>query len=165
METIRLGARLRAARKAAGFKTSKSFLKKSKIPASTYSQHESGARIPDDDTLKFYSKLFTVNFDWLKNGKGLPYTQIAPKNNTLEEELLNLEEFKSNTAINHAVFTTILRETISNHASSIPTKIIKKIADDTLKLYAGTMLLDTSNKNHAKKLKSIINEYKNKSRQ
>src|SRR5438128_2280233 len=92
MTQIRLGARLRAARKAAGFNTSKAFLKKHKVPASTYSQHESGARIPDDTILEFYGKTFGVNIDWLKTGKGQPYKNINSKQDEIiSEELIDIK--------------------------------------------------------------------------
>src|SRR5580692_4644305 len=110
METIRLSARLRAARKAAGFKTSKSFIKKHKIPASTYSQHESGTRTPDDDTLKSYSKIFSVNFDWLTNGIGLPYKYADKKDGILAEELLDLNHYKNTNKLNMVLLNKTLKE-------------------------------------------------------
>jgi transcriptional regulator with XRE-family HTH domain len=104
--TIRLGARLRAARKAAGFKTSKEFLNKHSVPASTYSQHESGARVPDDETLKFYSKVFDINLDWLKKGNGQPFNNISisKKNIQIFEELVQDTKISSlKTIIKQAV--------------------------------------------------------------
>src|SRR5579872_7461018 len=96
-DIIRIGARLRAARKAAGFKTAKSFLKKHKFPASTFSQHESGARIPDDKMLAFYSNVFKVNFAWLKNGKRHPYKKIsAHQIGVMNEELADLKQLNPN---------------------------------------------------------------------
>lgn len=162
METIRLGARLRAARKAAGFKTSKTFSKKNKVPMSTYSQHESGARMPDDETLKFYSKIFLVNFDWLKDGKGAPYSSINTAINMLEEELFDLNSFKPISSINQNLLTSILSELISIHASKISNQTSKKIATDTLKIYKAISQRDTSDKNKMKILKHVLNEYKNK---
>jgi transcriptional regulator with XRE-family HTH domain len=161
METIRLGARLRAARKAAGFKTSKTFLKESKIPASTYSQHESGARIPDDKILKFYSKIFTVNFDWLKEGKGLPYSNPNLTNNILEEELLDLNKFKLDPSINQPILTTILHDLLSVHSEKIPNKLVKKIVIDSIKIYEIVISsIGSSNKNQQKILKKTLNSYK-----
>src|SRR5579862_6047010 len=109
----RLGARLRAARKAAGFKTSKEFLKKHKVPASTYSQHESGARNPDDHALKFYSKVFRVNFNWLKSGKGNPYTNNnINKNTIMKEELLDIQSIKK-VEINQKILLKALTQSIN----------------------------------------------------
>jgi transcriptional regulator with XRE-family HTH domain len=73
---IKLGARLRAARKAAGYKTAKEFVEKNNIPASTYSQHETGSRKkPNDKILKTYSELLKISFEWLKTGEGNPFTE------------------------------------------------------------------------------------------
>lgn len=69
---IDLSQRLRAARKAAGFKTAKEFITAHRIPGSTYSQHETGARNIEEATLKEYAKLLKVNYAWLANGEGLP---------------------------------------------------------------------------------------------
>jgi transcriptional regulator with XRE-family HTH domain len=124
--TIRLGARLRAARKAAGFKTSREFVKKYKVPASTYSQHESGARSPDDDMLKFYSDTFGVNTVWLKSGKGQPYSRISAKKiNIMSEELIGLKHQIS--TINETLLTNILEEILKNH-NSVPMRKIAKMA-------------------------------------
>lgn len=136
METMRLGARLRAARKAAGFNTSKSLVRKHKIPASTYSQHESGSRTPDDDTLKFYSKIFSVNFGWLKDGKGLPYsTSSLSSKNIIKEELLDLSSLKKSTSINERLLTKILSELFLGNAQKVTTQSIKKIVKDAVKIY------------------------------
>lgn len=155
METIRLSARLRAARKAAGFKTSKSFIKKHKIPASTYSQHESGARTPDDDTLKSYSKIFSVNFDWLKDGKGLPYTKMNSGNNVFHEELLDLNSFNNKT-LNESLLSSILNEVLSLHTKNLSKLQTKKIAKDTIMIYSSI----ESSSNKSVTLKSALNSYK-----
>jgi transcriptional regulator with XRE-family HTH domain len=128
--TIRLGARLRAARKAAGFKTSKEFLNKHSVPASTYSQHESGARVPDDETLKFYSKVFDINLDWLKKGNGQPFNNISiSKKNILSEELL---ELKKPVTLNQKLLIQIFEELVQD------TKIssLKTIIKQAVKIYA-----------------------------
>lgn len=137
MDTIRLGARLRAARKAAGFKTSKSLVRKHKIPASTYSQHESGSRTPDDDTLKFYSKIFSVNLDWLKDGKGLPYSASSlSAKNIIKEELLDLSSLKKSTTINEHLLTKILSEIfLEKNTQNITANSIKKIVKEAIKIY------------------------------
>lgn len=136
METMRLGARLRAARKAAGFKTSKSLVKKHKIPASTYSQHESGARTPDDDTLKFYSKIFSVNFDWLRDGKGLPYsTSSVSSKNIIKEELLDLSSLKKRKPINERLLIQVLSDLLLANTKKITAQLIKKIVKDAVKIY------------------------------
>ena len=160
METIRLGARLRAARKAAGYKTSKNFLRESKIPASTYSQHESGARIPDDKSLKYYSKIFAVDFNWLKNGKGLPYSHTKKTTKILEEELLDLNKFKPNPSIDKSILTTILQELLSAHINKISYQMVQKIAVCIIHIHETIISANVSNKDQIKLLKRTIKQYK-----
>jgi transcriptional regulator with XRE-family HTH domain len=140
MTTIqRLGARLRAARKAAGFNTSKSFLKKYKIPASTYSQHESGARIPNEETLKFYSNILEVNFTWLKAGKGQPYKNInASKKESMIEELTVLKQPNTNISkINVDLLKDALINALHAFTLKLPLQKIQIIANLTAKMYSG----------------------------
>lgn len=130
---VRLGARIRAARKAAGFKTAKEFLKKYNVPASTYSQHESGARIPDDEGLKFYTKVFDVNFDWLKTGKGQPFKKITPfQKESLAEESVQL--IRAN-HINEELLTRILTQIIKTHTVKLSFKSIQSIAKKSAETY------------------------------
>ena len=72
LDKLKIGARLRAARKAAGFKTSLAFCEKFTIPSSTYSQNESGVKAPRTEALKKYAECLGVNFEWLKSGIGEP---------------------------------------------------------------------------------------------
>jgi transcriptional regulator with XRE-family HTH domain len=131
--TIRFGARLRAARKAAGFKTSKDFLKKYKVPASTYSQHESGSRSPNDTMLEFYSEVFGVNLNWLKTGDGKPYSRInIAKKTIISEELIDLNQAKIIHPLNQKLLTKILEELLQNSRSLS----VKKIAHTAVKKYA-----------------------------
>jgi transcriptional regulator with XRE-family HTH domain len=130
---IRLGARIRAARKAAGFKTAKAFLKKYKVPASTYSQHESGARTPEDERLKFYTQVFGVDFNWLKTGKGQPFKKITPfKKETLAEESIHLRRAEH---INEELLAKILTRFMKTHAIKLSSKAIKSIADKSAETY------------------------------
>jgi transcriptional regulator with XRE-family HTH domain len=68
-----ISQRLRAARKAAGFKTLTAFFTAHKISRSTYHHHETGSRNIDEATLKKYAKLLKVDYDWLATGEGSPY--------------------------------------------------------------------------------------------
>lgn len=70
---LRVCSRLRAVRKAAGFRTSYDFSKKYNIPKSTYSQHESGSRIPRDAAIEEYASYLGINYNWLRYGEGLPF--------------------------------------------------------------------------------------------
>ncbi len=130
---IRLGARIRAARKAAGFKTAKAFLKKHKVPASTYSQHESGARTPDEEGLRFYTKVFDVDFDWLKTGKGQPFRKATSfKKEALTEESLVL---RRTDRINEELLAKILAQSIRDYAQKISSKVIQSIAEESAEAY------------------------------
>ena|SRR3990167_10391069 len=166
---IRLSARLRAARKAAGFKTSKAFIKKHNIPASTYSQHESGSRLPDDKTLKFYSKTFDVNFDWLKSGKGNPFsTMSVHKKNTMDEELLNITHLSDAKSKKPTPDITIDQKLLSNLLEEIASLYqIKKtkppfsiIVKGAVEIYADIISKNPMKKNLLKMIKSSLNTYK-----
>lgn len=136
MVTIRLGARLRAARKAAGFKTSKEFLKKYKVPASTYSQHESGARVPNDESLEFYGRVFGVTYKWLKTGKGQPYKQISVgKKEIMNEELIDLNKGE----IKQKILTSILEKLLKIHVPQLSTTFVKSISKKAAITYINTI--------------------------
>jgi transcriptional regulator with XRE-family HTH domain len=163
-DTVRLGTRLRAARKAAGFKTSKEFLKKFKVPASTYSQHESGKRMPDDETLKFYSKAFEISFGWLAHGKGSPFSRPTDtKKSVIEEELLDLSALKKNKNptfyIDKELLTIILMKIISlnqaNHASfSLPNSV-----KDAVAIYTDIMITTHTKEARITAVKRFIKAY------
>ena len=162
MDTVRLGARLRAARKAAGFKTSKAFLKKHKIPASTYSQHESGARMPDEETLTFYSKVFEVSLDWLSQGKGSPFSKPSnAKKNAIEEELLDLSILKNkknySLYINQELLTVILSEIISFNEAKPSLSVSVK---DALEIYVNVMSSTNTKEARMIAAKRLIKAYK-----
>ncbi|MCC2666663.1 MAG: family transcriptional regulator [Gammaproteobacteria bacterium] len=71
--TEELSKRLRAARKAAGFKSAKEFAKEYGVPVSTYSQHETGKRSISSDLIMNYSAYFKINPSWLLTGEGEPF--------------------------------------------------------------------------------------------
>lgn len=137
-DIVRMGARIRAARKAAGFQTAKSFLKKHKFPASTFSQHESGSRIPDDDTLKFYCDTFEVNFDWLKEGKGQPYKKINNnQKQVMAEELTDLKRLHpKKSSIDKDLLKKILTHTIKKSNVKIAVDKIQLIVNTTVEIYS-----------------------------
>jgi transcriptional regulator with XRE-family HTH domain len=142
---IRLGARLRAARKAAGFKTSKDLSKKHKVPESTYSQHESGARQPNDETLKVYGQIFGVNFKWLKTGEGQPYSiTTKAKRNIIAEELIELKPINPREPkINQKLLNEILQELFKSSHLNIPSSSIDKISKAASKAYIKALLSNT----------------------
>jgi transcriptional regulator with XRE-family HTH domain len=71
--TEELSKRLRAARKAAGFKSAKEFAKEYGVPVSTYSQHETGKRSISSDLIMDYSAYFKIKPCWLLTGEGEPF--------------------------------------------------------------------------------------------
>lgn len=88
-----IGQRLRAIRKAAGYHSAKSFAKQHKFPESTYSQHETGKRSINAETLLEYSRLIGFNPGWLLTGTGIPFLSNDIQDShyqQLEEELRKL---------------------------------------------------------------------------
>ncbi len=71
---VKVAARLRAARKAAGYKTARAFASQFQIPESTYSQRETGKRALTADIMLEYCELFKINPAWLLTGSGEPRT-------------------------------------------------------------------------------------------
>jgi len=67
-----IGARLRIARGLAGFRSAREFTLKHSIPASTYSQHETGKRALSIELLLYYCELLNVSPLWLMTGNGSP---------------------------------------------------------------------------------------------
>jgi len=65
-----IGARLRIARGSAGFRSAREFTLKHNIPASTYSQHETGKRALSIELLLHYCELLNVSPLWLMTGTG-----------------------------------------------------------------------------------------------
>lgn len=157
---LKFGARLRAARKAAGFRTSKEFLTQHDIPASTYSQHESGSRSPNDDMLVFYSKVFGVNLDWLKTGEGLPYKNSSrDQQKVIMEELIDLKQFKhKSSAFNQPLLTKILIELLKLNQINLSEKKLKSISNKTISIYIDMITSDLPEKLQNKMLQKILRE-------
>lgn len=130
-EQYRLPARLKAARKAAGYKTSRAFIDAHDIPPSTYSQHETGRRAPNDATLKEYSKLFNVNFEWLKTGEGSAFSSRTNRQakETLKEEMLDLHSQASNQSLNEELLTAIIEQLLKQPKKQSSAKIAKATAE------------------------------------
>jgi len=68
-DDIEIGQRLKAARKAAGFKTARAAAESLGVPYPTYTQHENGTRgiVREAD---LYTRRFKVSLDWLMRGRG-----------------------------------------------------------------------------------------------
>lgn len=65
-----IAARLKAARKNAGFKTAIAAAESLGVPYATYSQHENGTRGLTTDASELYARRYRVSLDWLLTGKG-----------------------------------------------------------------------------------------------
>jgi transcriptional regulator with XRE-family HTH domain len=134
-ENVSFGIRLKAARKAAGFKTAREFIEKHDIPKSTYSQHETGSRNPEDEFVKLYAKLFNVRYAWLKDGDGVPSAKMsAAKKNTMQEELFDISPMKqeiTDVTLLTKIFDTLLQQ----HEKQIPKLNTKKLVAKAVKVY------------------------------
>lgn len=64
--------RLKAARKARGYKNANDFADKLGIVRGTYSQHERGTRNLKEDSLTQYAEALGINKEWLRTGNGMP---------------------------------------------------------------------------------------------
>ena len=157
----KLTTRLKAARKAAGFKTAKAFVEKHKIPPSTYSQYENGRRIPDEKTLEKYSKLFNVNFDWLKTGNGAPFPSqknFTKQSEVLANELFNIHE--ANISLNKDLLHEILKRVLNlvkESKKELPADTIANIVSD---IYTDIMMLEKSPETQLKMVETSISVLK-----
>ncbi len=91
-----IGLRLRAARRAANFRSARTFAFQNEIPESTYSQHETGKRALSPEMLLNYSQLLNVDPGWLLTGDGSPYLmqgQDQEREQLISQEMQNLRNF------------------------------------------------------------------------
>lgn len=170
-DSIKLGSRIRAARKAAGFKTAKFFVEKYNIPASTYSQHESGVRVPSDETLQHYSNLFLVNFEWLKSGKGEPFVHGTREEKhksraILQDHLpldLNLKKENSSSKkalLNEPLLALILEKLLAMSLQLEKSLSASEIANMTSGIYGDISQEECSFDIQSKIVVSAVNTYK-----
>lgn len=173
MNTLKFAARLKAARKSAGYKTSKEFVTKHDIPASTYSQHESGQRYPSDEIIQRYSLLCHVNFEWLKTGSGDPFAGTADNNNLsqkqeiIADEMLDLRSGiidKSNLrnapSIDSELLAKILDELMCINAELSKPVSNKKLGSITAKIYEDIISIETDPKYQTKMVKPAVSSFK-----
>jgi len=64
-----IGSRLRQARKTCGYRSARAFAKEQEIPESTYSQHETGKRSLNPETLLRYCSCLGIEPNWLLTGR------------------------------------------------------------------------------------------------
>lgn len=65
-----IGARLREARIARGYKTAEDAAEALDLPYATYAAHENGSRGLTKKTAPRYASFFRINTDWLLSGRG-----------------------------------------------------------------------------------------------
>lgn len=101
-----IAKRLRAARKAVGFKAAKDFATQHKIPLSTYSQHETGKRSINAELIINYSTYFNINPCWLLTGNGEPF---YGENQKEKKAIIERETFSISHKVNddHARYNEI----------------------------------------------------------
>jgi transcriptional regulator with XRE-family HTH domain len=94
-----IAKRVRAARKAAGYKSAKEFANKYEIPLSTYSQHETGKRSINAELIINYSSYFTINPCWLLTGNGEPFFD-EDQNQKEKKAIIERETFSISHKVN-----------------------------------------------------------------
>jgi len=114
-----LGARIKAAMKAARFKTAKEFCKKYHIPYLTFAQHTQGRRHPTQDFLTLYSKAFGVTIQWLETGEGNPLLNAKQSAKTAKVLKLSAEEINKRLQIDQLLHSALDTELL--------TEIIKQL--------------------------------------
>ena len=156
--TLDLPARLKLARKTVGFKTAKAFTDKYGFPASTYCQHETGARNFDDATIKEYSKILKVNYDWLAKGEGVPYKnkvdEIRAKE--FEFEMLDLNAVsKTLPLISEQLLFAILESLMSTNKKITP----KELSHSATIIYSEIVRMDGTIKEQLKAVEPAVKTF------
>ncbi len=159
-----LGARIKAAMKAAGYKTAREFCEKLNIPYLTFAQHTQGRRNPTDAFLKKYSKTFGVTVTWLKTGEGNPLlhtgSEKKEKRNKIKTALqneINKSQFQIEHMINVELLSTIL-VAVAKLKKKYPLNE-KKCANITANLYAQVIQTTTEKDLQKKMVLAFIKTY------
>lgn len=122
-----IGARLKIARIASGYRTAKDFAEEHNISNSTYSQHETGKRQINIDTLVKYAELISVNPSWLVSGKG-PVCPPCAENRDIEKNISSkIEKLEQNGTIPAVEAPLIYDDRISYVDIGLLKKIISQI--------------------------------------
>ncbi len=76
-----VGARLRQARRASGFRSASAFSSANNIPTTTYNNHENGFREVNATLILKYCRLLEISPHWLLTGEGeMLWRQLPPEN-------------------------------------------------------------------------------------
>jgi len=167
--TMQMGARLRAARMAAGFNSLRRFAAKINVPFSTYAQHETGSRSMDDEAVTHYCKTLNINPEWLKTGTGIIFRgKHSPNLKPTEKEIAYIKEMNkitgcatdSSSTINQPLLAEILEQVLHFHQSQKSNASLKNIVNDVAALYADISANGENTDMQKKLLKSALNAYK-----
>ena len=162
-----LAARIKIARKSAGFPDTRSFVVKffPKMPEDTFYKFESARAAPDDNILKKISQVTQVNFDWLKTGNGDMLEDIEIDSNESENkaaiagyELLTLQfreqlQETSSSPLKQ-MLAQFLNEADHTQQNSSPTKPDEKLLENILEELIKTFATKSKDIN-AKKLSQL----------
>lgn len=114
-EAISLGARMKAVRKALGYKKSADFQKALNFSATVYYQWELGRRKPDETALKKISTRCKINYEWLKTGAGSPFTGTKVKSKE-KEAIISYELLTNKLAEKRKPIPSKLQKSIISYA-------------------------------------------------
>lgn len=109
-----IAKRLRAARKAAGYKSAKDFANRQNMPASTYSQHETGKRSINAELIINYSSILKVDPSWMLTGNGDPFFGAIDqeKKVIIEQESFSLSQQHSEKSGTYKLIDTDLLKSV-----------------------------------------------------
>ena len=166
--TQNIAVRLKIARIASGFKTSKDFAEKYAIALSTYCQHETGKRPLSIEQLFYYAGLTGVEPVWLLTGNGNPCSN--PDNKKMEQTILQEQEklgcsgeLAANAIplvsdqdrfsyVNMKLFKMIILDSIP-HIKNISDTHISEAVDFCFELYNRIITLDAKDEERIKVIK------------
>ncbi|NNM59526.1 MAG: helix-turn-helix transcriptional regulator [Legionellales bacterium] len=137
--------RLRVARKAAGFCTSSAFCKQYNIPASTYSQHETGKRALKDDALSEYAKYLGLSLIWLKFGRERPFKDEKLNALVAEKLILEKNESPATDSLYELGFDHKLLALILNSLFDMLEARSKRLTNEEISKAAGVLYLSLQN--------------------
>ncbi|MCW5588111.1 MAG: hypothetical protein KIT27_00475 [Legionellales bacterium] len=160
-----LGARIKAAMKAAGFKTAKEFCEQYDIPYLTFAQHTQGRRHPTSDFLKLYSEAFGVTAHWIETGEGSP---LSKANQKKTKEILKLSEkeidkrLKINELLQTALDTSLLSKILQQLFSKkfqLKSKDAEKLAKAAAYIYSDISSMDEDQSTKEKLVQVAVNTF------
>lgn len=158
-----LGARIKAAMKAAGFKTAREFCEKYNIPYLTFAQHTQGRRHPTPNFLKLYSKTFGITTHWIETGEGSPLSNQKKAKQVLKlsqneiDKRLKIDAFLQ-TTLDIALLTKILEQLLGTQFK-IKAKESEKLAKATSYIYNDISNMDEDPATKEKLVKVAVNTF------